>query len=115
MSEISIAGIPRAATITGQISVSHAATVKGRINSPAQVQGTVGDGVYISGNVPYELPPATTDTLGGVIVGDDLLVTQEGRISVDKTDSFSADNTKPVTAAAVYTEIGNINALLATI
>lgn len=26
-----------------------------------------------------------------------------------------ADNTRPITAAAVYTEIGNINALLATI
>lgn len=59
--------------------------------------------------------PATKSTLGGIIVGDDLLVTEEGVLSVDKTDSFSADNTKPVTAAAVYTEIGNINALLQTI
>lgn len=62
-----------------------------------------------------ELYPATTSTLGGIIVGDDLLITREGRLSVDKTDTFSADNTKPVTAAAVYGEIGNINALLATI
>lgn len=29
--------------------------------------------------------------------------------------SAEQDNTKPITAAAVYTEIGNINALLATI
>ena len=68
-------------------------------------------------NKPDAYPPtiATTSSLGGIIVGNDLLVTEEGRLSVDKTDSFSADNTKPVTAAAVYTEIGNINALLATI
>lgn len=59
--------------------------------------------------------PATRSTLGGIIVGDDLSITEEGVLSVDKTANFSADNTKPVTAAAVYTEIGNINALLQTI
>jgi hypothetical protein len=30
-------------------------------------------------------------------------------------DAVEKDNTKPVTSAAVYTEVGNINALLATI
>jgi len=63
----------------------------------------------------YILPPATKSTLGGVIVGDDLLVTEEGVLSVDKATSVEGDNTRPITAAAVYTEIGNINALLATI
>lgn len=29
--------------------------------------------------------------------------------------SVEQDNTRPITAAAVYTEVGNINALLATI
>lgn len=64
---------------------------------------------------PYVLPPATTGTLGGVIVGDNLLVTQEGVLSVDIAEDAEEDNTRPITAAAVYTEIGNINALLATI
>lgn len=64
---------------------------------------------------PYELPPATVSTLGGVIVGDDLLVTAEGRLSIDKATSVEGDNTRPITAAAVYTEVGNINALLSTI
>lgn len=59
--------------------------------------------------------PATRSTLGSVIIGDDLLISEEGVLSVDKTNNFSADNTKPITAAAVYTEIGNINALLQTI
>ena len=34
---------------------------------------------------------------------------------VAPAQSVEEDNTKPLTAAAVYTEIGNINALLATI
>lgn len=34
---------------------------------------------------------------------------------VPPADSVEQDNTRPITAAAVYTEIGNINALLATI
>lgn len=34
---------------------------------------------------------------------------------ITPANSAEQDNTKPITAAAVYTEIGNINALLATI
>ena len=80
----------------------------------------VGDGIHAWNALPYcnsqsSLIPATTSTLGGVIVGDDLSVTAEGRLSVIKTSSIEQDNTHPITAAAVYTEVGNINALLATI
>lgn len=90
------------------------------VNVPAV---KIGDGVTLLFNLAFvggdsqhhDLEPATTSTLGGVIVGDDLLVTQEGRLSVDKATSVEGDNTRPITAAAVYTEIGNINALLATI
>ena len=62
-----------------------------------------------------ELVPATVSTLGGIIVGSDLSITDNGVLSVDKATEVSEDNTKPITAAAVYTEIGNINAALATI
>ena len=34
---------------------------------------------------------------------------------ITPASSVEQDNTRPITAAAVYTEIGNINALLATI
>lgn len=34
---------------------------------------------------------------------------------ITPANSVEQDNTRPITAAAVYTEIGNINALLATI
>lgn len=66
-----------------------------------------------TGGVP--LRPATTTSLGGIIVGSDLLITNEGVLSVDKATSIEEDNTRPITAAAVYTEVGNINALLQTI
>ena len=36
-------------------------------------------------------------------------------LSVDMADKIEQDNTLPITAAAVYAEIGNINALLKTI
>ena len=100
----------------------------------ASIVGEIGDGaVSISGEVSgvsvlsnvgvagaiinrFEgMVPATTDSLGGIIVGDHLDITEQGRLSVHVTNNFAEDNTDPVTAAAVYTEIGNINALLATI
>lgn len=62
-----------------------------------------------------ELTPATKDKLGGVIVGDNLSVTRSGVLSVDTATDISADNTKPATAAQVYTQLGNIAALLRTI
>lgn len=58
--------------------------------------------------------PATTATLGGVIVGEDLKITPDGVLSVDKATTVG-DFTKPITAAAVYAEVGNINVLLQTI
>ena len=61
------------------------------------------------------LRPATTDRLGGIIVGEDLKITQNGVLSVDKATAVERDNTRPITSAAVYTEIGNIDALLQTI
>lgn len=68
-----------------------------------------------SSSIPYTLPPATTTTLGGIIVGQDLQITENGVLSVIKANEVDEDNTHPITAAAVYTEVGNINALLQTI
>ena len=62
-----------------------------------------------------DLYPATKYSLGGIIVGEDLQVTSTGLLSVVKANAVEQDNTHPITAAAVYTEVGNINALLQTI
>lgn len=51
---------------------------------------------------------------GGYAIGDGLKV-ENGRLSVDTATAAEQDNTKPITSGAVYTAIGNINALLATI
>ena len=47
-------------------------------------------------------------------IGDNLKVVG-GALTVDTADAVEEDNTKPVTSAAVFVEIGNIEALLATI
>ena len=53
---------------------------------------------------------------GGYNIGSGLkLDAATNTMSVDTAAAVEKDNTKPVTSAAVYTEVGNINALLATI
>ena len=59
--------------------------------------------------------PATTETIGLIKVGENLKITEDGVLSVDTATQVEQDNTKPITSAAVHTEIGNINVLLKTI
>ena len=61
---------------------------KTELNSKQNIL-TAGEGIKIENNTisaevtdPYVLPKATTDTLGGVMVGDGLSVTEEGVLSV---------------------------------
>lgn len=61
------------------------------------------------------ITPATADKLGVVKIGDNLKITEDGVLSVDTAEAVEQDNTKPVTSAAVYTEIGNIEVLLAAL
>ena len=72
-------------------------------------------GEFYSQGGMQQLEPATDTTLGGIIVGEDLQITEEGVLSIVKAWAAEEDNTRPITSAAVYTEIGNINALLQTI
>ena len=57
--------------------------------------------VYTGSGLPYK-------------IGYGLKV-EDNTLMVDAADAVEQDNTKPVTSAAVFTEVGNINALLATI
>lgn len=43
------------------------------------------------------------------------LILEQGVLSVDTADKVEQDNTKPVTSAAVFTEVGNIAELLSHI
>lgn len=61
------------------------------------------------------LTPATADTLGGVKVGQNLDVTDDGVLSVKTTDTAEEYNTKPITSAGVYAIVGNIDVLLKAI
>lgn len=47
-------------------------------------------------------------------IGSNLKVVN-GALCVDTAPNVEQDNTKPITSAAVYVEVGNINALLALI
>lgn len=64
---------------------------------------------------PVEIQTATATRLGGIKVGANLSITSDGTLSVLTADEADRDNTLPITSAAVYTEVGNIGALLATI
>ena len=52
---------------------------------------------------------------GDFSLGHTLMWDKQGRLAVQVADEAEADNTLPITAAAVYTELGNIEVLLSTI
>lgn len=68
-----------------------------------------------SGGGSASVSPATKDRLGVVSVGENLTVTEEGKLSVDTTEKAEEGGVKPITSGGVYTILGNINALLAAI
>lgn len=89
----------------------------------AQLQNQIGDlddlKTYNKGNLVAAINEARNSgggTGGGYNIGSGLKLDAEtNTLSVDTAETVEKDNTKPVTSAAVYTEVGNINALLATI
>lgn len=50
-----------------------------------------------------------------VTLGHALIIDSNGRLSVDVSHQAEADNTLPITSAAVHTQLGNIEVLLNTI
>lgn len=89
----------------------------------AQLQNQIGDlddlKTYNKGNLVDAINEARSSGGsggGGYTIGSGLkLDAATNTLSVDTAAAVEKDNTKPVTSAAVYTEVGNINALLATI
>ena len=72
-----------------------------------------------NGKIPSgQLPHIGPSLPSGGVTGDLLAKRSSGDGDAEwitPADSAEQDNTRPITAAAVYTQIGNINALLATI
>lgn len=107
--------------ISGNIAAPDSTELIGILSDNNELVGVLGSGDTISGDViipggaPYQIPPATRRSIGGIIVGEDLEITADGVLSVQKATEVESDNTHPITSAAVYTTVGNINALLATI
>lgn len=62
-----------------------------------------------------EVPVASETVLGGVKVGKNLTIDKNGVLSVDTAEKVERDNSLPITSAAVFVEVGNINTLLETI
>lgn len=75
----------------------------------------VAEMVRVSTPGGYILPKATAEILGGIRVGKNLTADSNGVLSVDTAEGAAADDTRPITAAAVHMEIGNIDALLSGI
>lgn len=88
-----------------------------------QIQNQIGDleklKTYNKDNLVNAINEARQSgggTGGGYTIGPGLKLDPDtNTLSVDTAEKVEQDNTKPVTSAAVYTEVGNINALLATI
>lgn len=59
--------------------------------------------------------PATAEKLGVIKVGNNLEITKDGVLSVTTTNDAEEDNTRPITSAGVYTQVGNIEILLAAL
>ena len=73
--------------------------VRGRIAAAGSLAGRISGGT--GGGVSYEIGPG--------------LKVEDGVLSVDTAAAVEEDNTKPITSAAVYTELGGVEALLANI
>lgn len=67
-------------------------------------------------DIDFSVSVRAGGSFSGYVIGDGLkLDPATNTLSVDSADKVEEDNTKPVTSAAVYTEVGNINALLAAL
>lgn len=87
------------------------------IQDPDAIKNAVDD--YLKQNPPSggitEIPIATHDTIGGIKIGNNLRISDDGVLSVETANAAEQDNTLPITSAAVYTAVGNIEIRLSTI
>lgn len=84
------------------------------VNDDGELIFIMSDGAQINlGPLPTAaLPMASDKILGGIKVGENLKIDENGVLSVDTATEVMQDNTKPITSGAVFTEVGNIEELL---
>lgn len=86
------------------------------IPSTAKVGQTIAVKAVDENNRPIEWVAVDPSKTGGTSFEvDETLTLEDGILSVNTADNAEKDNTLPITSAAVYTEIGNIDVLLKTI
>ena len=107
MDGVGIAGIEK----TASVGLTDVYTITLTDGSSYEFTVTNGSGGGSGADVPI-----ASETVAGIVrVGENLRISADGTLSVDTAAAVEQDNTRPITAAAVYTEVGNINALLETI
>lgn len=84
------------------------------VNEDGELIFIMSDGAEINlGALPTApLPIASSEILGGIKIGENLKIDENGVLSVDIATEMLEDNTKPITSGAVFTEVGNIEVLL---
>ena len=86
-----------------------------RIAAGDRVKVSMIDGTYIvEYSVGKQAVPVEPEG-GSIAIDNYTLVELNGVVHVNTAKDVEKDNTLPITSAAVYTEIGNIDALLMTI
>ena len=107
MDGVGIAGIEK----TASVGLTDVYTIALTDGSSYEFTVTNGSGGGSGADVPI-----ASETVAGIVrVGENLRISADGVLSVDTAAAVEQDNTRPITAAAVFTEVGNINALLETI
>ena len=61
---------------------------------------------------PLAIPPMRADVLGGAKLGENLKMSEDGRLCVDTADTADATDIRPITAAAVHSLVGDIGSML---
>lgn len=113
-----ITGSAKVSIPDGTERLSHSFAAEIALNTAArhthENKGTLDKLSDSNGILTYDGKALGGGCAGGYAIGDGLKV-ENGKLSVDTATVAEQDNTKPITSGAVYTAVGNINALLATI
>ncbi len=103
--------------VSAQISAVTGRGVKGVALENGEIVFTMSDGAKVSiGKLPEaDIPKATETAVGAVMAGDHLSVDENGRMSVDVSETVEQNDDGPVSGGAVYELIGKVENALAGI